>query len=524
MPFHPGHAPLLLRDRVRSILTARGLSFRDIYQASRTSGHDSSVYRIPRNLHRALLEPRFRPSLYQVATLSKLSGYRPADWLAVFGFSFDEVARFQLLFPAARTVELDARIYDTNYTLPWFQELRRPDFAVQLQPLSRWLGLTAPRTLFRVRKGGNASYRFVKIGVEDTFAFPELLPGSIVRIRQSPGTRDFSQTGKFGTRLFLVEHSQGLACTRLGRSSNGKLVLCSRHLPFAPVELEQGTEAVVRGKADLELRLLGATKKPVVPSRLGRFWTPSPVDDRSEVDVGGFIRRARMRSGLAFREASQRTKQIARILRDARYYCAPGTLSDFETRKFLPRQIHKIISICAVYFASPAEMMKVAGVPFETAGHLPMPREFFPKIARENTLSKSSLFFQAIEKHFGAAPFFLSRSLAALLRLPDFSPRDVFWAGGLHAPKRSVLEGALFLAVDRRQKVPRPSLSSPASQQPLYVLFERDGTYLCGFCTLQNGLLILCRRTSGRGRLVQLRNREEAEVVGRVVAILRKLR
>jgi hypothetical protein len=520
MRFRPGRPSSLLANRVRSILAARGLTFADVYRASRIPDGDSSVYRIPHNFHRALLNPQFFPSLYQILTLSKLTGYRLADWLAVFGFSFDEVGRFQVLFPAARTVELDARIYDTNHTVPWFRELRPPDFVAQLIPLRRWLGLSAPRTLHPVRTGADSSHRYVKIGAEDALAFPDLLPGSIVRIRQRHGTNDSSRA----TGLFLVEHSQGLACTRVGRSSSGKFVLCSRHLPYAPVELQPGTEAILRGRADLELRLLGGTKTPVVPSRLGRFWTPSSLADTSEMRVGGFVRRARMRSGLAFREASERTKQISRMLGDARYYCAPGTLSDFETRKLLPRQIHKIISICAVYFASPAGLMNVAGVPFETAGHLRMPPEFLPKAASENTLSERSPFFRTVEKRFGRVPFFLSRSLAHLLRLPDFSPRDVFWAGSLRAPKRSGFAGALFLAVDRRQKVPRPSLSAPASQQPLYVLLQRDGTYLCGFCTLQNGVLILSPCVAGRPKLLRLRNHVEAEVIGRVVAILRKLR
>jgi hypothetical protein len=240
--------------------------------------------------------------------------------------------------------------------------------------------------------------------------------------------------------------------------------------------------------------------------------------------VGEFMRRARARSGLSFREASQRTRLIARTLGDARYYCAPGSLSDLETRKHLPRHIHKIISICAVYFASPAEMLEAAGVPLEKTGSLRMPREFLPTPSKEIRTSKRCPFFKAIERRFGRIPYFLSDSLAALFGLPDISVRDVFWAGGLRGAKHSNLAGALFLAVDRKQKVPRASLSSPAWQQPLYVLLQRDGTYLCGFCSLQNGSLILRPCGTGLPKLLRFRNGVEAEVVGRVVGIVRKLR
>jgi hypothetical protein len=240
--------------------------------------------------------------------------------------------------------------------------------------------------------------------------------------------------------------------------------------------------------------------------------------------VGEFMRRARARSGLSFREASQRTRLIARTLGDARYYCAPGSLSDLETRKHLPRHIHKIISICAVYFASPAEMMEAAGVPLEKTGSLQMPGEFLPTPSKDIRTLKRSPFFKAIESRFGRIPYFLSGSLAALFGLPGISVRDVFWAGGLRGAKHSNLAGALFLAVDRKQKVPRASLSSPAWQQPLYVLLQRDGTYLCGFCSLQNGLLIFRPCGTGLPKLLRFRNRAEAEVVGRVVGIVRKLR
>ncbi len=525
MPLPFRRSPSNRVDKVQKLLASRRLTFAQVYRASRAPGLQPPLQPIPHNFYSSLRKPRFSPSLYQVFTLSKLTGYSLAEWLAVFGFSLDDVPRFHASFPALRTVELDERVYDPHHSVPWFHESHAPDLAAPLMPLSRWLGLTAARAFHPVRHDADSGHRFVKIGSRDAFAFPDLLPGSIVRVSCKPAVKYASDGGNLGSRLFLVEHCQGLICTRLGPSTAGKFVLCSRHLPYAPVELREGTEAFVRGAVDLEIRPLGHIEKPVVPSRLGRFWTPAPITKiLAPQHVGEFIRRARTRSGLSFREASQRTRVIARTLADTRYYCAPGSLSDFETRKNLPRHIHKIISICAVYFASAAEMMDVAGIPLEKAGTLSIPAEFLPKPSSEIHCSKQSPFFKAMERRFGVVPYFLSNSLGALFGLPDFSPRDVFWAGGLRGAKHSSLEGVLFFAVDRRQKVPRPFLSAPASQQPLYVLLQRDGTYLCGFCSLQNGSLILRPCLAGLPKLLRFRNRLEAEVVGRVVGILRKLR
>ena len=494
----------------------------DAYQASRAPGLKTPLNPLPHNFHRALEGSQFYPSLYQLLTLSRLTRYRLVDWLAVFGFHLDEIIRLQTLFPPARTVELDSQAYEGTRGEPWFEELRPPDFSAPLTPLTRWLGLRSRRAFHPTGAHPASSHRFVRIGVQDSFAFPDLLPGSIVRIRSRPENKGPLATNESRSGLFLVEHSQGLVCTRLGRSSSGKLVLCSRQMPYAPVELQQGTEVIVLGKADLELRVLDGAETPLVPPRLGRFWTPRPLRIAPLQNVGEFIRKARLRSGLTFRDASRRTRQIARRLENSRYYCAPGTLSDFETRKLLPRQIHKIISICAIYFANPTRLLEVAGVPLEVAGHRSIPEEFLPRAPRANIPLKRSPFFKAVERRFGTAPYFLSQSLAGLFRLPGVSPRDIFWAGGL--PLKSGLDGALFLALDRRQKVPRPSLSAPASQQPLYVVLLRDGTYLCGFCALQNGVLILRPCEKGQPRFLRLRNRVEAEVIGRVIAVLRKLR
>ena len=60
--------------------------------------------------------------------------------------------------------------------------------------------------------------------------------------------------------------------------------------------------------------------------------------------------------------------------------------------------------------------------------------------------------------------------------------------------------------------------------QPAYVLQLRDGTYLWGFCSLQNRVLMLRPCVAGAPRLQRLRNRVDAEVIGRVVGVVRALK
>jgi hypothetical protein len=114
--------------------------------------------------------------------------------------------------------------------------------------------------------------------------------------------------------------------------------------------------------------------------------------------------------------------------------------------------------------------------------------------------------------------------LSFLFGLQDLCVRDVFWSGGAHGSIHSYSAGALFLVVDRKQKIPRPSLSSPVWAQPAYVLQRRDGGYLWGFCSLQNRTLIVRACIAGSPKLQRLRDRVDAEVIGKVVGVVRTLK
>jgi hypothetical protein len=142
-------------------------------------------------------------------------------------------------------------------------------------------------------------------------------------------------------------------------------------------------------------------------------------------------------------------------------------------------------------------------------------------LANARPASGPSLFLDAMERRFGELPYFLHSVAPSLFGLPDLSLRDVFWAGDNQTFVHPHLAGTVFLVVDRRQKRPRPSLSCPKWAQPLYVLQHRNGSNLIGYCSLQNGLLILRPAVGSLPRLLRLRNRIDAEVVGRVVGIVR---
>src|SRR5271168_4539599 len=118
----PGRSHVALPNRIRSILSARGLSLAEVSRSSRSLALSNPLHHIPHNFYSALRNRLFSPSIYQVLALSILSGYRLVDWLAVFGFSLNDVTRFQIALPAPRTVELDPVVYQGNSSIPFFYD------------------------------------------------------------------------------------------------------------------------------------------------------------------------------------------------------------------------------------------------------------------------------------------------------------------------------------------------------------------------------------------------------------------
>jgi hypothetical protein len=478
---------------------------------------------IPHSFYTSLRKRSFSPSLYQLHSLSQLSGYRLVDWLALFGISLDDASRFQVAFPTVRTVELDATVYQPDLFVPWLYDLREPDFSSPLAPLSQWVRAGLPRRIDSLARG-KRTFRYLKIGSHDALAFPDLLPGSTVRVADGSSVLERAPIGKsLGRKLFVVRHSGGIACARLFRTEPDKIVLCSRQLAYAPVELRVGAEGLVLGTVDLEFRAVAGAAKPVVSARLERCRMPGPVGRSLPArGAGDFIQRARKACGISFREASARTRIIARELGDHRYYCSPGALSDYETRMFAPRHIQKLVSISAIYFARVADLLGACGAPLSSAGSRAMLAQFQKSAGSRSSQEKLFRFFREMERRFGPLPWFLRSAGSSLFRLPGISLRDVFWIGDSSEPKPPSLARVLFLIVDRRQKRPRASLSCPLWAQPLYVLQRRGGDYLWGFCRLENGMLALYSPVQG-AKPMRLRNGMDAEVVGRVVGMVRRL-
>lgn len=521
----PSSSITSLRERIESILQARKLTLHRVSQLSERVYGRSSKYFVPHNFYYELRRGAFTPSIYQFAALSRITGYRLGHWLAFFGFDLDEIARLQAAFPAKRTLLIDSSWSDRGSAGAWPSERGTEMNFPRVMPVAEIVARGELRRASPI-SGISREFLYAKIGWEDALAFPDLLPGSIVGVVRESGVDSLPESQEPSTHLFLVEHSKGLWCCRLRRSSTNLLVPVSRKLPFGQAELRYPTEIRILGRASYEIRSLAHSLHPQVPADLARRWTPALVEPIA--GLGRLLRNRRQKLQMSLQTSSSITRRIADELNDDRYFISPSSLSDYEASDTPPRHFHKIISLCALYGIQLFDFLESIGIVSTQLGSEAVPREFPPakeswatrRIGDERAGSDPIARLAAILPH---VPFFLRRSIAELSGIPEPSLEDFFWIGGEANPLHPSLRNGLLAIVNRRKKKAVHNPAKPIWEQPIYLLLLRGGGYVCACCSLEDHDLVLHPYPQQVGRALQLRDQRDAEVIGQIVLVVRKL-
>jgi hypothetical protein len=516
-----------LPGRVRAILGSKKLTLRRVSEESaRLYGRMSPSY-IQHSFYYSLRHGEMGPRLHQLCALSAISGYQLYDWLTVFGFDFSKVPQLQVLLPRKRTLLLDAALDIRDSQISWFRSVTGSHVPEEIVPLGRLIEPSRPRRLRSLRAINVRDALFAKIGLEDALGFPELIPGSIVRVAPDVPRYLRPQTGDITSdNYYLLEHSRGLWCSRLHLSKDNLVHPLSIRLPFAGVEFQVPIQARIHGVVDMEIRPTRSLVDVEVPKDLATPWKPERLD-RRPTKLGDLLRRARARSALSLREASSMSRQIADFYGDPRYFIATGSISDYEAQSAPPRHIHKVITLCSVYGIQLADFLAAIGVDSNALGREPITQRFMtdPEGSDEtfeaDDAQQSGL--AELLKDFGEVPCFLRGALDAFSGIKKPSLRDFFWVGtGIRKPHPR-LRGALLVMVDRLKKKPIRLRSLPLLKQPLYMLLTRDGTYICVCCSLEDRHLVIDPDPDDQELPERLRQGYDAEVVGQVVAIARRL-
>jgi transcriptional regulator with XRE-family HTH domain len=515
-------------ERVKAILQSKGMI---LHQISQTSGEvfgKSSPYFLPHNLYYDLGLESFSPSLHQIFALSKLSGYQFNDWLRVFGFPPEEITRQQILLRSKRTLLIDTSLEDPEGWIPWFQE--KPEVMHIEEPVPLGRILRKSDSLRAVSFAADNRFLYAKVGNEDTFAFPNLLPGSIVRgdthYRGGSVPSDFPEIQR---PLFIAEHSHGVCCCRLQMNGERRRVLVSSNLPYAQVELKLGEEAKILGIIDLEIRPLLTPEQPDIPAQLARRWRPLKLS-QEEPKLSTLIRQARNKMGWSFRAASAISRQIAEQLGDRQFFAAPSSLSDFEAVDTPPRHIQKVLTLCIVYGLHLRTFLKSAGIDWNESGMEPIPDALVPRkppcetrATAEDGIHAEGAFLPSLMKKSEEVPIFMRYALANISGLKHPKLNDFFWSSLRSHSLHWLFRKDCLLMVNRQKKRPSYSRMKASWQQPIYLLLKRDGTYVCACCSLEDDLLVIHPQVESPRREIELRNHDDAEVVGQIVCVCRRM-
>jgi len=519
-----------LIERVRSILASKDLTLHQASRKSETLFGRSSPCFLPHNLYFDLRLGTSSPSIYQLFSLSRISGYRLADWLQVFGFRLEDLTRLQILLPSKRTVLLNSSLDDPNAWIPWFDNRPHVNPAPPVAPLAHLLKLTHRRRLRSLSEIGGRGFLYAKIGTDDVLPFPDLLPGSIVRV--NPRIDDGLIFGKNGTtshQIFLMQHSKGYFCCQVRVIGDGLIVPVSTQLPYAQIELHFPDEVNLLGVVDLEIRPTLNVEQPEVPKELSKHWKPEVL--APELKLGILVRSSRTRLNLSLREASNITRRIADLLGDERYVVSQSSLSDYEALDTPPRHFHKAISLCVLCGLQFHLFLRAIGIKPEDSGIESMPDYFVSRssppdisnITRSDDQFDAEGFLETLLRKCGGVPFFLRNSIGGISGLSEVSLDDFVWIGGEQNALHPYLTRGLIVLVNRRKKKPIYFRSKPLWQQPIYVLQKRDGTYLCACCGVENGTLVVHPYSHQFYRPIHLRYHHDADIIGQIVAISRKL-
>lgn len=494
---------LSTHDRVKELLAIKGLTLHAAAEQSRILYGTASRYCLPHSLYHDLNNEAFSPSFEQLCALSRISGYRLSDWLRLFGFAPEAILKMQLASVPKRTKVLEtaetATPFDIGTVRTFVEHLNGA-----IVPFSQLRSFSPAQSLSQNMRDEPSSL-YLRVGIEDALAFPDLLPGSVVRVTRLEGDSALERVNRSDNAIFLLEHGRGFWCCRLKRGQNRQVIVASHYMSGTQLRFAVPEEARIRGVVDLEIRPIHASTDIGTPAVFSRLQTPLSWRWNSRY-LGDLLRIRRLQAGLSLREASAMSSLLAASLGDDRFFASPGTLSDYETREDPPRHVHKVITLCCIFGIRLREFVTAIGANTDELGHQEIPS------LRLQTSPRPT---HEIRTPFSELNTFFELAAVPLTGMKKISIRDCFW-NGRKIGERSLRDAHIFV-VNRKRK--RRDVSGEWRQQ-LFVVWERDMGYRVG-TPLAKGGLEAVDEASGSG---EQWTENAFEVLGQIVTVVREIR
>jgi hypothetical protein len=482
----------------------------------------------------AEIESGQTPDIHQLAALARLTGYRLVDWLALFGYHVDDILRLQLELHTEHTIVLPSTIYDSLVLTPWIRQFDARVDLERTQSLVSVIDAMGHAPLGALDQLNRRRFLYARVGRRDDMLRPRLVAGSIVRV--DPTRTTVEPLG--GPRsMYLVQHRGGLSCCYVELQDDRHVILVPDEVSPRVMRCRMGTEATILGAIDLELRQFQSTlpnlsKPPREERHNGHARLADPITESSD-RAGAYARTTRERIGVSFREAQTMTHRVAAYFDDKRYKIALGSLSDGETYDGLPRHISKIFSLCIAYGMDLWQYLRAGGVPVDELNGAAIPRQFLhdedatvASVANVQPMpmalgSDQNQATESVIQQLGEVPFFLLLSVGSIIRQEQLSLDDAYVWGRREPALHPLLNGALLLLVNRRQRrVPDARARLALAERPLFLIRTPDRRYQAGMCAVDGGTMLV--RPHSKSRMpVRAYPARDVVVIGRISAVLR---
>ncbi len=249
-------------------------------------------------------------------------------------------------------------------------------------------------------------------------------------------------------------------------------------------------------------------------------------------DPGRQLRRVRERLRLKYRDVEEASQEIARRRANQEFTIGLSRLADIENKGTLP-SIYRLYSLCAIYGLSLENVLRWYGIDLgNLAGDaarlsLRETRSIDFTISESNTVPDLPVVIEGnidLTKTFYLSPYIrkwgplplsilgsldLERNRYAFIGIDDWFMHPILPPGS-------------FIQVDETKNRVECIGSTKEYNRPIY-LVEHRGGYRCGWCTEQNGLLIVQPHSESDMSLELFRYPGDADIVGQVIAVAKRL-